>query len=480
MSAEHRDGFNDDLRAAVEHAPYPFCTPSIFPEVLEERAGLPPETSVSLSRLGSHLTGTGPLGAVSRRAAQRRGATAAFVSFSGSTFSNQVVLAHLAETHPGRTLLLPANAHHSLVSPAGRFGVPIAFIGGQQVDARFEAVLPPTPADVAAALARHPDAAGVVVTSPSYEGVCADIAAIADVVHRAGPDCLFVVDQAWGAHLGASDALPSSAMTLGADLVCESSHKMGGTPNQLGLLLCHDRRVDVARVGNAYRDLVTTSPSFPLAAHLDTALAVLHGDQGRLRLARAIATADAIRARIDHVLPDSVLLGDGHVVDPLKVTVSLASTSLTGFAVRDALAEHGVIVERAGLSSIVLVVTYQLPDEAEDRLLEAFEQIVVGAGGEPPLEHPPMPLDRLPLDPVVTGLPGAGEPVELASAAGRVAARLVECYPPGIGVIVPGFEITEAAVAYLLAAHAAGADVVGTTELDGRLPVEAVPTSTRV
>ena len=480
ISAEEHNGFDGDLRDAVDHAPYRFCTPSILPEVLEERAALPPETSISLSRLGSHLTSTGPLGAIGLRAAERRGASTAFVSFGGSTFSNQVVLAHLGETRPGRTLLLPANAHHSLVSPAARFGVPIAFIGGQRVHARFEAVQPPTPADVAAALARHPDAAGVVVTSPSYEGICADIAAIADVVHRAGPDCLLIVDQAWGAHLGASDALPPSAIGLGADVACESTHKMGGTPNQLGLLLCDDRRVDVTRLGHAYRDLVTTSPSFPLAAHLDTALAVLHGERGRPRLASAIATAAAIRARIDHVLPGSVMVGDRHMLDPLKVTVSLDSTSLTGFAVRNALAEHGVIVERAGLSSIVLVVTYQLPDEAEDRLLEAFERIVVGVGGEPPLQHPPMPLDRLPLDPVTKGPPGAGELVELASAAGRVAVRLVECYPPGVGVIVPGFEITEAATAYLLAAHAAGAEVVGATELGGRLTVEAIPTTTRV
>lgn len=69
------------------------------------------------------------------------------------------------------------------------------------------------PETVAAALAAHPEAKLVIVTSPTYEGVVSDVAAITALAHQAGVPVL--VDEAHGAHLGLAPWLPSGAVAAG-------------------------------------------------------------------------------------------------------------------------------------------------------------------------------------------------------------------------------------------------------------------------
>ena len=57
----------------------------------------------------------------------------------------------------------------------------------------------------------------VVITSPTYDGVCSDLTAIAEAAHRHGVPLL--VDAAHGAHLGFAGSFPKNAVSAGADLV---------------------------------------------------------------------------------------------------------------------------------------------------------------------------------------------------------------------------------------------------------------------
>ena len=62
------------------------------------------------------------------------------------------------------------------------------------------------PAAVEAALAAHPRARCVILTSPTYEGVQSDVAAIAALCHARGVPLL--VDEAHGAHLYFGGGMP--------------------------------------------------------------------------------------------------------------------------------------------------------------------------------------------------------------------------------------------------------------------------------
>ena len=63
----------------------------------------------------------------------------------------------------------------------------------------------------------------MVITSPTYEGIIADIREIARIVHE--KDRILIVDEAHGAHLGLVQDMPDNAVRQGADLVIHSLHK---------------------------------------------------------------------------------------------------------------------------------------------------------------------------------------------------------------------------------------------------------------
>ncbi len=90
------------------------------------------------------------------------------------------------------------------------------------------------PAAVAAALKREENIGLIVVTSPTYEGVVSDVAAIAGIAHRHRVPLL--VDAAHGAHFGFSEDFPQNAVEAGADLVVHSLHKTMLSLTQTGLL----------------------------------------------------------------------------------------------------------------------------------------------------------------------------------------------------------------------------------------------------
>src|SRR5439155_27140415 len=87
-----------------------------------------------------------------------------------------------------------------------------------------------TPDALDRALADTPDAVAALVVSPTYFGAVADVKALADVAHARGVP--LVVDEAWGAHLAFHPHLPAHALSLGADLVISSTHKIVGSMTQ--------------------------------------------------------------------------------------------------------------------------------------------------------------------------------------------------------------------------------------------------------
>src|ERR671919_635339 len=103
-----------------------------------------------------------------------------------------------------------------------------------------------TPAALEAALAEAPDARAAFVVSPTYYGMAADVAGLAEVAHAAGVP--LVVDQSWGPHFGFHETLPPSAIAQGADAMVTSTHKIAGSLTQSAMLHVAGERIDVGAV----------------------------------------------------------------------------------------------------------------------------------------------------------------------------------------------------------------------------------------
>ena len=107
----------------------------------------------------------------------------------------------------------------------------------------------------------------VLIINPTYYGVATDLKSIADIVH--GYDIPLIVDEAHGPHLGFNDKLPASAMSCGADICSQSTHKIIGALTQCSLLHVRSKYVTPQRVQQMLSLLQTTSPSYILMASLD-------------------------------------------------------------------------------------------------------------------------------------------------------------------------------------------------------------------
>jgi arginine/lysine/ornithine decarboxylase len=219
---------------------------------------------------------------MNRRAAALWGAESSFVTVNGSTGG---LLAAVRATGEGE-ILLGRNCHKSVYN-----AVTLCRRKAHYLLPHEGEILP---AEVEEALEKHESITTLLITSPTYEGVISDIAALADICHSRG--VTLIVDEAHGAHLGFS--FGESSVKLGADIVIQSLHKT--LP---------------ALTGAAYLHISPSAPDFMAAAARD-ALALFGSD--RKKTDRRIFAAQN-RLGIDAA-------HDRELSEPFRMTVHIGTS----------------------------------------------------------------------------------------------------------------------------------------------------------
>jgi arginine decarboxylase len=463
------------LNEQVHHY-HRWCTPSVLPTQERVEDFYASDVSISAGFFGTLVDHTGVFAEAEAFAAQAQGADRTMFSVHGSSGSNFVVLRMLALEHPDALVLVARNIHHSVVNALKAFGLDFRFLPAPY-DARFEAVLPPSVEQIMSGFQRHPEALAVIYTSPTYEGLAANTADIAAAVHEFSPTALVIVDEAWGGHLHFHPELPPSAMASGADLCVQSTHKLAGGLQQTGLIHWRTARVDSDLMEEAYREYVTTSPSYHLLASCDAAVRALAAD-GQAALGACIDRTRAFKAALRSRLSELDHLDDEHWMravranvggcDRIKTTIGLSRFDLSGYEVAEALVEREIVVEKAGVQTLTFITTFQLGDDAVDATVDALSEILDGhvLPGNKRQPTPGNPFAALDDRPVVHPYAARryakaiGHEVSLEQAVGNVAAESVEVYPPGIPLILEGFRVSRDAVDYLREARDAGGSIV--------------------
>jgi arginine decarboxylase len=453
-----------------------WCTPSILSEQERVEDFYASDVSISAGFFGTLVDHTGVFGEAERFAAAAQGADRTMFSVHGSSGSNWVVLRALALERQDAQVLVARSIHHSVINALKAFGLDFRFLP-TPYEPRYEALLPPSVEQVADGLRRAPEALAVLYTSPTYEGLCADTRGIASCVHAMSPSAMVLVDEAWGGHLGFHPALPDSAMASGADVCVQSTHKLAGGLQQTGLLHWREGRVDSELMEEAYREYVTTSPSYHLLASADAAVRTLVA-QGEEALGRAIERTESLKAGLRASLPDLDWMDDAAWLasvrshapawDLVKTTIGLSRYSLSGYEVARALVERGIVIEKAGVHTITLIATFQLRPEAVSETIAALVDILSAAvlpdGARSRMAGNPFAAidDRPVMHPYWARryAKSIGHELPLRAAIGKVAAEEVEVYPPGIPVILEGFRVSADAVEYLLEARDKGGSIV--------------------
>lgn len=402
-------------------------------------------------------------------AAEAWGSDRAWFLVNGSSSGVHALL--LALGGPGETVIVPRNAHKSLL--AG-----LIFTGSMPlymepaIDPWWGLPLQVRTADALAALERAPDARALFVTSPTYNGFGADLPAIGALARRAGIP--FVTDQAWGPHLRFCPELPVDAMSAGADAAVVSTHKLISGLTQSAVLMARAERINLARLDAMVPMTQSTSPQVLMYVSIDAArqqMAVHGAELWR----HAIELAEWVREKIAGLrglrcLGAEMLERDGvHEFDPTRLTVSARGLGLSGFQLETVLRDdYRVAVEAADPLNVVLNVTFGDSRDDVELLVGALRDLTARYAGRAAgdvearstlLAHTP-PFTRQVLSPRdAVFAPAVARPLD--ECAGEVSAEMVTPYPPGIPVLGPGEEISAGVVAYLQEASAAGLKVHG-------------------
>ena len=407
-----------------------------------------------------------PLEDAQALAAAAYGADRSWFLVNGSTSGNQIMAVSVAS--PGEVILTSRNTHKSIVSAFVVSGARPVYIA-PELDPDRDIAHGVTPRRVENALEEHPEAKAVLIVSPTYYGVCSDVAGIADACHRHGVPLL--VDEAWGAHFPFHPDLPTPAMALGADAAVTGTHKLVGALTQAAMLHVRGALMDLRRVEVVAKMLLSTSPSCLLWASLDVARMQM-ATEGELLLDQAIELAEEARILLDGH-PRLSCLGKGLLghhgvvaVDPTRLCVDVSATGHSGYAMERILAgSYDVVVEMADFAHVLANVTIGHRRQDLDRFTSALLEVARAPKG--PTAGPRADSDSGMLhqpEQVLSPTEAFHAPrrrVALSEAAGCLSAELAASYPPGIPVVVPGERLTEPLVTYLAAQVGAGCRIVG-------------------
>jgi arginine decarboxylase len=403
-------------------------------------------------------------------AAEAWGAERTWFLTGGASQCNHVACMALA--HVGREVVVQRNCHSSTIDGLVLSGLRPVFMA-PELDEELRIAHTVTPDTLDAALRATPTAVAAMVVSPTYFGAVADVSGQAEVAHARGVP--LIVDEAWGAHLAFSDELPAHALTLGADLVVSSTHKVVGSLTQSAMLhLGRGSRIDASLIDRCVTLLESTSPSSLLAGSLDGARRHA-ATEGAALLAETLAalreTREAIRGIEGLDVLDERLIGRPgvHGWDPLRLAIDVRGSGLTGYDLDPALRQlDDIHLELFGEN--VIVALFGMGERASprgERLVTALRTALGQLGREPHRDQepfaPPPPWGELVMAPRDAFL-GPQEVVSADDAVGRVAAESLAAYPPGVPNVLPGERLTAPSLEYIRKALDHGGSLRGASD----------------
>lgn len=405
-----------------------------------------------------HCAG-GILKAAMDNAADFFGADRTFFLVGGSTCG---ILASLAAcTKRGDTIICARNCHKSVYNGISLLGLKPQFITPDTIPAPFSCYGSVNPTEVEQLLTKHPNAAAVIITSPTYEGIISDIRAISGICRRFG--VVLIVDEAHGAHLGLFDGFPDGAVNCGADIVIQSTHKTLACLTQSALLHVCGNTVDSAKTAQKLAVFETSSPSYLITESIDTAINILQKN-GKELFAAYIKRLDDFSVNAKELKDIDILLYGNNAIkdnifafDRSKLIISAVKKGYSGAQLSDILLnKYKIQVEMSSLNYIVAMTSYCDTDEGFMRLITALCEIDSGENGSFRPKTAAMPKSYTRAIEIYEAEELSKTKIRSEQAEGRICGEFIFAYPPGIPLAVPGEVITSELINVTAALKSAG------------------------
>lgn len=350
------------------------------------------------------------------------GSAATVYSAGGSTLCIQAMLAVMKRE--GRRVLAVRNAHRAFLNAAALFDLQVDWLLPEYSDGILSGKIDPAAAS-AALSGFGEDPSCLYVTSPDYTGRTADIPALAEVCRKHG--ARLIVDNAHGAHLA---FMPENMhpIALGADMCCDSAHKM--LPALTGAAMLHTSRPEYAGLLKPAMGLSgSTSPSYLIMASLDGCCKYISEDIRR-DIAENLVQLAKFREHFGRLVS-----ADG---DPFHITVCAAENGYNGDELAGLLRENGCECEYSDSGLVILLMSpVNVPDDYA-RLISALENALSHAEkGTPVHERFRMELPERAMS-IREAVFSPCEDIPVEKAEGRICGAVSVPCPPAVPIAASG------------------------------------------
>lgn len=333
------------------------------------------------------------------------------------------------------------------------------------------------------------DIKAVVITSPTYEGNVSDIKNIAAYLHE--HNIPLIVDEAHGAHFKFSCEFPQTAVEQGADIVINSVHKTLPSLTQTAVMHINYGYVNVSKVKRYWNIYQSTSPSYILMGSIDRCMSIIEKD-GEYLFENYISKLKILRNKLGQLKNIKLIDSD----DISKIVIGCDNAKKLYDIL---LNEYGIQLEMSSLKYAIAMTSIFDSAEYYDRFYNALCEIDRRYNANNinnSANNNQNYAERYNIFNTTSSIKKADIKVNIAdfknealmsiakalnegdkngydkimmndsSLYGRISAKMVYVYPPGIPILCPGEIISENVVNIISKAIENGLEVVG-LELDG-------------
>ncbi len=371
---------------------------------------------------------------------------------NGSTTG--IIASMMAVCRPGESLIIARNSHHSVWNGLILGGIHPIYVN-PRYDTSHHILGGVCIKELEEILIAHPEAKGVVIVSPTYEGFVSNMKEITQLVHQYKK--LLIVDEAHGAHFVWNQRFPKSALELGADLVIQSMHKTLPTLTQSALLHIGSKKIDKEIVIQCLQMIQTSSPSYVMMGLMDYTRAYMKQEENLWDeyLQWLVKVRVKLRDQLEHL----ILLSKADLkqinicdIDITKLVIYTSNSNITGIELGKILREKYCIqVEVEAKDYIIAMST--IGDTLRD--LEKFSQALLEIDAS--LKKCTFVQDNINMiksDHQEKTLPreaffAVKELISMGKCHGRVSAANIMLYPPGIPLVCIGERFSKEMVCYI-------------------------------
>lgn len=351
--------------------------------------------------------------------------TAATVySAGGSTLCIQAMLAIMKNEN--RKVFAARNVHRAFLNAAALLDIDVEWIIPEYSAGILSGELHPEIIEEKLKLCHEPSC--VYITSPDYTGKTSDIKAISEVCRRYGSRLL--VDNAHGAHLAFFEK-SVHPIALGADMCCDSAHKM--LPALTGAAMLHTRCSEYAALLKPAMSLfASTSPSYLIMLSLDLCNKYISESIGG-----DIEMNLEYLAKLREDFSDELIFAD---TEPFHVTIKASESGFDGNEFAEILRKNGVECEYSDSWTVILLMSPMNREDDYTRLSSALKRAVGLAERCESRSDSGNFLKKLPgrAMSIRSAVFSAGEEIPVEMSEGRICGAVRVPCPPAIPIAASG------------------------------------------